>query len=131
MKESPIFIKSFEMLQWLLNHTRKFPKHQRFVMARRMEEAALDFHDEILRATRSRKPLQALGEADYHLSRLKVYNRLCKEMQLQSFKQYEHLSRVLDELGKLLGGWMRKVSGHGERNRERNKTEKAVREATA
>ena len=53
MKESPIFIKSFEMLQWLLNHTRKFPKHQRFVMARRMEEAALDFHDEILRATRS------------------------------------------------------------------------------
>ncbi len=51
MKESPIFIKSFEMLQWLLNHTRKFPKHKRFVMARRMEEAALDFHDEVVRAT--------------------------------------------------------------------------------
>jgi hypothetical protein len=37
VKESPIFIKSYEMLTWLLNHTRKFPKHQRFVMARRME----------------------------------------------------------------------------------------------
>ena len=43
--ESPIFRKSYEMLVWLLAHTRKFPKDQRFVMAKRMEEAALDFHD--------------------------------------------------------------------------------------
>lgn len=48
MKESPIFIKNYEMLTWLLNHTRKFPKHQRFVMARRMKDATLDFHDEAL-----------------------------------------------------------------------------------
>ena len=43
MRESPIFLKSFEVLVWLLDHTRKFPKHQRFVMAKRMEEAALGF----------------------------------------------------------------------------------------
>ncbi len=30
---SPIFVKTFEMLAWLLEHTKKFPKHQRFVMA--------------------------------------------------------------------------------------------------
>lgn len=44
MQESPPFLKSFEMLTWLLKHTRKFPKHPRFVMAKRMEEAALGFH---------------------------------------------------------------------------------------
>ena len=106
MKESPIFIKSYEMLTWLLNHTRKFPKHQRFVMARRMEEAALDFHDEILRATRSRAAIKALGQADYHLARLKIYNRICRDLELHSFRQYEYLAGVLDEVGRLLGGWL-------------------------
>ncbi len=47
MKESPIFLKSFETLEWILNHTQKFPKHQRFVMAKRIEEAALAFHDNL------------------------------------------------------------------------------------
>ncbi len=47
MQESPIFIKSFEPLGWILDHTRKFPKHQRFVMAKRIEEAALEFHDNL------------------------------------------------------------------------------------
>ena len=48
MKESPIFLKSFETLEWILNHTRKFPKHQRFVMAKRIEEAVLAFHDNLI-----------------------------------------------------------------------------------
>jgi hypothetical protein len=43
MKESPIFVKRFETLRWILHHSRKFPKHQCFVMASRIEEAALDF----------------------------------------------------------------------------------------
>ena len=109
-KESPLFIKSYEMVAWLLNHTRKFPKHQRFVMARRMETAALDFHDEILRATRSRNTKQALGQADFHLARLKLYNRLCVDMRLHAPRQYEHLASVLDEVGRLLGGWFRSLS---------------------
>ena len=51
MKESPIFLKSFETLEWILNHTSKFPKPQRFVMAKRIEEAALAFHDILYTAT--------------------------------------------------------------------------------
>ena len=52
MKESPIFLKSFETLEWILQHTAKFPKHQRFVMAKRIEDAALAFHDNLIWATK-------------------------------------------------------------------------------
>ena len=45
---SPLFLKTFEMVIWLLEHTKKFPKHHRFVLAQRMEEAALSFQDKIL-----------------------------------------------------------------------------------
>ena len=105
MRESPIFVKTFDMLAWLLRHTRKFPKDQRFVMARRMEEAGLDFQDALLRAARERSAKALLDDADFHLSRLKLYNRLCRQLELHSLGQYEHLARMLAELGKILGGW--------------------------
>jgi hypothetical protein len=52
VRQSPIFIKSFETLEWILAHTRKFPKHQRFVMAKRIEDSALSFHDQLVLATK-------------------------------------------------------------------------------
>ena len=111
MRESPIFIKSFETLEWILSHTRKFPKHQRFVMAKRIEEAALSFHDQLLWATKTQDKGAALREADFHLERLKLYNRLAMRLQLSSFSQYEYLAGQLAELGKLLGGWQRSLKG--------------------
>ena len=105
MKESPIFVKSFETLRWVLDHTKKFPKHQRFVMARRIEDAVLDFHDCLIGATKVGGRGESLKDADFHLERLKTYNRLCRDLKLHSFGQYEHLAGRLDELGRLLGGW--------------------------
>jgi len=66
MKESPIFLKSFETLEWLLAHTQKFRKSQRFVMAKRMEEAALSFHDSLIWATKTEEKNNALARADFH-----------------------------------------------------------------
>jgi len=33
MKESPIFVKTFDFLKWILGRTEKFPKSQRFFLA--------------------------------------------------------------------------------------------------
>lgn len=110
---SPIFIKTFDMLVWLLEHTKKFPKHQRFVMAQRMEQAALSFQDAIVWATKTgpSRRQAALLDADYHLERLKLYSRLAVQLRLSSPGQYEHLARMLDELGRLLGGWLKSIRG--------------------
>ena len=107
MKESPIFIKSYEMMVWLMGRTGKFPKNQRFLMAKRMEETALDFFRLLNEAARSRGEgkQHALARADLLMADLKFYNRLCKDLKLLAFNQYEHLAGLLDELGKLLGGW--------------------------
>ena len=107
MAESPLFLKSFETMVWLLEHTKKFPKHQRFVLAKRMEEAVLSFYDQILWATKTGRKMNALLDADFHLERLRIYNRVALKMQLQSLGQYEHLARQLEEMGRLLGGWIR------------------------
>jgi hypothetical protein len=106
MKESPIFVKSYETMVWVMQHTGKFPREQRFLMAKRLEDACLDFQALIHRAAkRKEQEKDALAEADVVLGNLRVYNRLSKDLKLLSFKQYEFLAVNLEEIGKLLGGW--------------------------
>lgn len=110
MKESPIFIKTYDFTKWLLEHTIKFPKSQRFVMAKRIEESALNFYDLLLLTVKEEKDKKGiLNKASFELERVKHYLRLCKDMGIFSIKQYEYSSKAIVEIGKLLGGWMKKV----------------------
>jgi hypothetical protein len=110
MQESPIFTKTFDMLEWLLPATLKFPKEHRFVLAQRAQNTAFNFYEAITAASLSKAPQPHLEQADIELQRLRLYLRLCQRLHFFSAGQYQHISEMLEEIGKLLGGWMRKRS---------------------
>lgn len=111
MKESPIFVRTYDLLQWLLQATGNFPKSQRFVMAKRIQETAFDFQEALLEAgLRSGETrTESLTQADIALSKLRFYLRLSMELTWLTAGQFEHASRMVDEIGRLLGGWQRKL----------------------
>jgi hypothetical protein len=111
MKESPIFTKTYDLLCWLLPETIKFPRQHRFVLAEAVQRAALLFQEQIIEAGMVEKPLPLLRQADVTLAKLRLDLRLCRELGLLKFNQYEHGSRMVDEVGRLLGGWMKSVDG--------------------
>lgn len=92
---------------WLTPALTKFPKDQRFRLAARIEASLFAFHDHILRAARARQRRPLLVEADLELEKLRVYLRLAQDTRCLSFKQYEHAARMVTEVGKLLGGWLK------------------------
>jgi 23S rRNA-intervening sequence protein len=107
MIEYPLFPKTYDLIVWLLPHTQKFPKSQRFVLAKRVEDAALNFQALIIKARKVTGEARAetLVLADVELETLRLSLRLCQEMKLLSLAQYEHVSKMLVEIGKLLGAW--------------------------
>src|SRR3972149_1833931 len=107
--QSPIFAKPHDLLIWLLQHTAKFPKSERFRMAKRVEDSAFAFYDLIAQATKARDKRHVLLEADLELDRLRLNTRLCVELKLLTPAQYEHAASALVEVGKLLGGWIKSV----------------------
>ena len=111
VEASPIFVKTYELLRWLLPHTVGLPRAQRFLLAKRIEYAALTYHEWIMRAGRGGGSALDLKEADIELAKLRVYLRLAMEMRLLSFGQYEHAARMVDEIGRLLGGWTKQRGG--------------------
>jgi hypothetical protein len=41
---------------------------------------------------------------------LAVYLRLCHDLELLSLGQYAHVSKMVGEVGRLLGGWQKKLT---------------------
>ena len=109
-KQSPIFVKTFDILKWLIKTTEKFPKSQRFFIAKRINDAIFDFYEILVEAAvkKDYNLRELLKDADAKLIKLRHYVRLAMELGYLSFKQYEYVIKEMEEIGKLLGGWMKK-----------------------
>ena len=110
-KELVIFTQTYDLLTWLLPQCERFPKAQRFAVTQRLQNAALDFQEAIFdaNARSGALRLQHLQTADAHLNKLRLYLRLSNQWQWLSSGQYEHASRMVAQVGKLLGGWIRQT----------------------
>ncbi len=107
--QSPIFVKSYDFLLWLIPLTLKFPKSQRFLLAERLGKQALDFYDIILEAVAEpEKQSELLLTANRLLTKIRLYVRLSYDLQCITQKQFEHAIRLIDELGRLIGGWQKR-----------------------
>ncbi len=112
MQESPIFVRTFDLLQWLLPMLQKFPKEQRFILAARIHDAAFNFYEAITAASLSKKKNEHLEQADIELQKLRLYLRLSHRLQFLSAAQYKHVFELVEEVGRLLGGWAKKAQGN-------------------
>lgn len=107
--QSPLFVKTYDFLLWLIPLTLKFPRSQRFLLAERLSGMALDFYDLILDAALEPSSQEKqLDQADRQLTKIRLYVRLSYDLQCISLGQLEHAARLIDELGRLIGGWKRK-----------------------
>ncbi len=109
MKESPIFTRTYDLLRWLIPVTAKFPRQQRFVLAQALQQTALTLQEQLIEASYRQPVRPALLEADITLTKLRTTLRLCRDLEYLSMSQYEHVSKMVAEIGRLLGGWIKKA----------------------
>jgi len=110
MKQSPIFLKHFDLMAWLIPCTLTFPKGQRGVLARQVQNELFRIEEWLVEAGVAAEPRPALAEVDKGLIRLRTYLRLCHNLRLLSTGQYAHVSQIVVEEGKLLGGWLKSLA---------------------
>jgi hypothetical protein len=112
MSQSPLFAKTYDLVLWLMRKTVKFPREHRFVTARFVQEAALRFQERLIEAAARPKgdragKLACLTQADVELTKLRFYLRLCRDLELLDPGPHRHVSQMVDEVGRLLGGWFK------------------------
>jgi four helix bundle protein len=112
-QEMPIFTRTFDFLTWLLPATNHFPKAHRYTVTRRLLDAAFDLRERLEEANlrRGEARRERLAQADEALAKIRVYLRLAVRWGWLSGGQYKHVSEMVMEIGRLLGGWQKSVTG--------------------
>lgn len=120
MSQSPIFVKTYDMLLWLVPQTMKFRREHRFVLAKHVQETAFQFQTYLIEAAslpqqNRREKVARLNQADVELIKLRFQLRLCRDLELLAPKSHQHVSQQLDEIGRLLGGWFKSLAARPHR----------------
>jgi len=108
-KEMVVFTRTFDFLSWLLPATNNFPRAHRMSFTRRLLDAAFDLRERLEEANHRRDSnrLERLQRADEALDLVRVYLRLAVRWGWLTAGQYRHVSEMVAEIGRLVGGWSR------------------------
>jgi len=108
-QETPLFSKIYELYNLLYKINKNLPKRDRYTLGQRIENCCLDLLKYILSASNSPKQetMSYLKKANIELEFFKVIVRVANKNNLFKIKQYLEVETMLQEAGKMLGGWIR------------------------
>ncbi|MEM7246746.1 MAG: four helix bundle protein [Acidobacteriota bacterium] len=111
-EHAPLHAVAETLAHQLHSRTARFPRHQRFVLARRLQDASWDLLEAVTLALQFKTERdRRLDQADEALTRLRLGVRLATELGLFSNRQARGLHGEITEAGRMLGGWKRSRRG--------------------
>ena len=103
-----------ELLVWLIPQLDLFPRARRFTLGARLESGLLRVLESLVEAAYSREKRAALAAANRTLEIERHLWRLAHELRVIPLNRYEHGARLMDDLGRQIGGWLRsRTEGSG------------------
>jgi hypothetical protein len=107
--DTPLFVKTHDFILWLMERTQRFPKQWRHSYTNKLECVAFEFQEAILMANQARGPrrLTWLERADGKLVCLRALLRFAYDLRVLAGSQLEFATKNMDELGRLLGAWIK------------------------
>ena len=102
-----IYQKVYDFTLYIFPIVDKFPKHEKFVMCTHIKSCVLDMTRLVIQANKSRKKRPILYDIDVKIEELKFLLRLAHDRKYLAHKSYEHSSKLVVEIGRLLGGWIK------------------------
>src|SRR6201988_2346924 len=112
-EELTVITKTYDLILWSCNHTSRFPRNHRFVLGERIERNLYDLLETLVRARYTRNRQGLLEQANLTLEILRSQMRLAKDLQCLKTNSYAFAAKAIDEIGKLVGGWLKSGGGKG------------------
>ena len=115
------FMELIKLLNVYLNH---FPKHEKYALSNRIRNTAYEIYDLIVESQKRYHKKTTLVNLDITHQKLRMQLYLAYELGYFKFKdgktakkspkgleehRFEAISKLNDELGKMIGGWINKI----------------------
>jgi hypothetical protein len=102
----PIFAKSYEFYKRLTLGIVTFPKTKRYTLGQKLDDITLEIFEHLISVPNNNKT-ETLYKVSNKIDLLKILLRLAKDTLALTNKNYLELQEMLQEIGKMLGGWIR------------------------
>ena len=107
MEDLQILQKTYDMILYSQSPLNQFPKFEKHVLAAEIRKTMNNLLSLIITANKKYYKKTTLQEIDVELEKLRTFIRLSKDLKYIDIKKYEVWSRLLTEIGRMLGGWMK------------------------
>ena len=108
----PIIVKTYNLTKWYIEKLSRLPRNHRFTLGEKIQQSLLDLLMLLSDAIYSKNKKPILQEANKELEKLRILSRLMKDLNLLPRDSYRFVSSSIDEIGKMLGGWVGVTMSH-------------------
>lgn len=109
MEELKILQKTYDMIKYGNQSLLQFPRAERYALAAEIKQSMYRILRLIIQANKRRDKRALQIEIDTELDVLRTFIRLAADKQTAHLplRKYEIWSKQLNEIGRMLGGWMK------------------------
>ena len=108
-RASPAVDRLMLYITWLVPVLEQFPRSQRFLLGDRLQGLALDLLEALVEAQYRKAPRAELQRANLLLEKQRLLWRVAYNLRHADVRRYEHAAREIDEIGRRIGAWLRKL----------------------
>jgi hypothetical protein len=110
----PIFKKTYDLYKEFYQLRLSVPKQDRYTLWQKCESLLIEVLEGILYASQQSKAdkLPTLEKTSIKLNFLRMCVRLMKDIKAIDDKKYILIEANLDEIGRMLGGWIKSTKDH-------------------
>jgi hypothetical protein len=120
--EAAIHRKFAEMIKLLNTYLNHFPRHEKYGLCLQIRTAAYETYGFMIEAQKRYRKKTALGNLDVRHEQLRLLVNLAHELNYFQFKdgktdsqkpellanhRFMALSKLIDEIGRMIGGWLK------------------------
>jgi len=109
-QELKVIADFYDFMLWLTRHVEKFPRHHRYSLGTAMENRLQTILALLLRAKYTKDKAALLADANIELEVLRFQVRLAKDLKALPARSHGHAAKVMDEIGRQIGGWQASAS---------------------
>jgi hypothetical protein len=109
--DTPIILKTYELYKTFYRYLELFPKKDKYLLGAKCEGHILEILEILLEANYlpKDKKLPLIQRANNKFEVLKILIRLIRELDIIDQKKYIVLQTIIQDIGKMFGGWLRSL----------------------
>ena len=102
-----IFQKSYDLTVRIYKEVRNFPREYKYSLGKNLQNTVLDLIGGVIEANSEENKTFTLKKVVQQVEKLRILVRICYSLNVIGGHKYEVLSKYIDEVGKMTGGWLK------------------------